>query len=116
MKPTTEANHDQFSQQELWNAVIDLNLMNRIIMYRLGPPMPPQMEKDFALNAIRREPWRYKPPAQRQSRQCLRERRSEERRVGKECVSTFRSRWSPYHSTKNLQTYEQIEERKTKTQ
>src|SRR3546814_20649052 len=28
--------------------------------------------------------------------------RSEERRVGKECVSTCRSRWSPYHSkTKN---------------
>src|SRR3546814_4750561 len=23
--------------------------------------------------------------------------RSEERRVGKECVSAFRSRWSPYH-------------------
>src|SRR3546814_11257369 len=28
-------------------------------------------------------------------------RRSEERRVGKECVSTCRSRWSPYHYTKN---------------
>src|SRR3546814_13977678 len=30
---------------------------------------------------------------------CLqrREVRSEERRVGKECVSTCRSRWSPYH-------------------
>src|SRR3546814_18498551 len=28
-------------------------------------------------------------------------RRSEERRVGKECVSTCRSRWSPYHSKKN---------------
>src|SRR3546814_7413366 len=27
----------------------------------------------------------------------LREYRSEERRVGKECVSTCRSRWSPYH-------------------
>src|SRR3546814_15146587 len=26
--------------------------------------------------------------------------RSEERRVGKECVSTFRSRWSPSHSKK----------------
>src|SRR3546814_20203154 len=26
--------------------------------------------------------------------------RSEERRVGKECVSTCRSRWSPYHSIK----------------
>ena len=24
-------------------------------------------------------------------------RRSEERRVGKECVTTCRSRWSPYH-------------------
>src|SRR3546814_12941507 len=31
--------------------------------------------------------------------ETLRERsiRSEERRVGKECVSTCRSRWSPYH-------------------
>src|SRR3546814_12863203 len=26
--------------------------------------------------------------------------RSEERRVGKECVSTWRSRWSPYHKKK----------------
>src|SRR3546814_17096808 len=28
--------------------------------------------------------------------------RSEERRVGKECVSTCRSRWSPYHSKNTL--------------
>src|SRR3546814_12761755 len=27
--------------------------------------------------------------------------RSEERRVGKECVSTCRSRWAPYHSKQN---------------
>src|SRR3546814_6935672 len=27
----------------------------------------------------------------------VRDVRSEERRVGKECVSTCRSRWSPYH-------------------
>src|SRR3546814_13683572 len=27
--------------------------------------------------------------------------RSQERRVGKECVSRCRSRWSPYHSKKN---------------
>src|SRR3546814_20292325 len=27
----------------------------------------------------------------------LQRKRSEERRVGKECVSTCRSRWSPYH-------------------
>src|SRR3546814_2134525 len=30
-------------------------------------------------------------------RHALAHLRSEERRVGKECVSTFRSRWSPYH-------------------
>src|SRR3546814_12363469 len=31
--------------------------------------------------------------------------RSEERRVGKECVSTFRSRWSPYHSKQKKTIY-----------
>src|SRR3546814_11388796 len=31
--------------------------------------------------------------------------RSEERRVGKECVSTGRSRWSPYHSNKKQQKH-----------
>src|SRR3546814_18811223 len=31
------------------------------------------------------------------ARQRLARIRSEERRVGKECVSTCRSRWSPYH-------------------
>src|SRR3546814_1283894 len=31
------------------------------------------------------------------------EGRSEERRVGKECVSTCSSRWSPYHSKKKLE-------------
>src|SRR3546814_11290602 len=30
--------------------------------------------------------------------------RSEERRVGKECVSTCRSRWSPYHYKKQNNT------------
>src|SRR3546814_14794030 len=38
--------------------------------------------------------------------QCIhaalnRGRRSEERRLGKECVSTCRSRWGPYHYKKN---------------
>src|SRR3546814_1688570 len=32
---------------------------------------------------------------------AIRRSRSEERRVGKECVSTCRSRWSPYHYKKN---------------
>src|SRR3546814_13629119 len=39
--------------------------------------------------------------------------RSEERRVGKECVSTCRSRWSPYHSQKK-KTVRQIKTHKQK--
>src|SRR3546814_11314649 len=35
--------------------------------------------------------------------------RSEERRVGKECVSTCRSRWSPYHSKTNNTTISNIQ-------
>src|SRR3546814_18917852 len=33
------------------------------------------------------------------------QRRSEERRVGKECVSTCRFRWSPHHSNKKITRY-----------
>src|SRR3546814_17860245 len=44
--------------------------------------------------------------------------RSEERRVGKECVSTCRSRWSPYHSTKKhyKNTYRQNQPKTHSTQ
>src|SRR3546814_14223465 len=35
-------------------------------------------------------------------------RRSEERRVGKECVSTCRSRWSPVHYKRNNKTHNNI--------
>src|SRR3546814_493565 len=35
--------------------------------------------------------------AQKDPKQEYKRERSEERRVGKECVSTCRSRWSPYH-------------------
>src|SRR3546814_10009544 len=40
------------------------------------------------------------PQAQTLVRKGLAYRRSEERRVGKECVSTCRSRWSPNHLKK----------------
>src|SRR3546814_11062955 len=39
--------------------------------------------------------WMFKSPLT--ARTWKRIHRSEERRVGKACVSTFRSRWSPYH-------------------
>src|SRR3546814_16982184 len=41
--------------------------------------------------------------------------RSEERRVGKECVSTCRSRWSPYH-TKTKNSKEQMTHSMIKSQ
>src|SRR3546814_13555238 len=37
----------------------------------------------------------------------IRSWRSEERRVGKECVSTCRSRWWPYHEKKKNRRYDQ---------
>src|SRR3546814_14051945 len=40
----------------------------------------------------------------RRSIRCRFLDRSEERRVGKECVSTCRSRWSPYHKIKKHKT------------
>src|SRR3546814_5044830 len=54
------------------------------------PPRPP-------LHPPRHQrPHRRSPPTPSQAHQGHRQR-SEERRVGKECVSTCRSRWSPYH-------------------
>src|SRR3546814_13355677 len=42
--------------------------------------------------------------------------RSEERRVGKECVSTCRSRWSPYHSKKKKQNTKTTAQHHKKTE
>src|SRR3546814_8574934 len=50
--------------------------------------------------SIRRCPCRSGLACPAVALQVDRGRRSEERRVGKECVSTCRSRWSPYHSKK----------------
>src|SRR3546814_14060299 len=49
------------------------------------------------------------PPARRRAFPAkfplrVRSYRSEERRVGKECVSTCRSRWSPSHKKKTYKT------------
>src|SRR3546814_12327097 len=40
--------------------------------------------------------------------ECVVVQRSEERRVGKECVRTCRSRWSPYPSKKKRQRTQRI--------
>src|SRR3546814_7115401 len=41
-------------------------------------------------------------------------RRSEERRVGNECVSTCRSRWSPYHYKKKTKSTTYLDEKSVK--
>src|SRR3546814_9672551 len=54
----------------------------------LSPPTPASGEADAVFGQCWRQPMVF----------FLEPRiRSEERRVGKECVSTCRSRWSPYH-------------------
>src|SRR3546814_20251794 len=47
-------------------------------------------------------------------RPWLATRRSEERRVGKECVSTCRSRWSPYHKKTTTTTTRHVTADNTK--
>src|SRR3546814_6191639 len=49
------------------------------------------------LHIVCQEPAGTRTLATLRDRLTLAPQRSEERRVGKECVSTCRSRWSPYH-------------------
>src|SRR3546814_19429877 len=62
----------EFSRSETTEADISKALADIGVQHRPAPGMP---------EAVAAKP----------------HRRSEERRVGKECVSTCRSRWSPYH-------------------
>ena len=54
--------------------------------------------RKFTEEADRQKEWAYQRELKyEQKMQEERENRSEERRVGKECASMCRSRWSPYH-------------------
>src|SRR3546814_12322387 len=64
-----------------------------ILAHELRNPLAPISN---ALHILR--PWLAAEPQTASLGQMMeRQVRSEERRVGKECVSTCRSRWSPYH-------------------
>ena len=63
---------------------------------------PPTSRQPSPLPRVPSPPPLPRPPTTKSKGQNPRKRaaaslRSEERRVGKECVSTCRSRWSPYH-------------------
>src|SRR3546814_12625952 len=67
----------------------------------VSPDHEPQYAVVNSARVIRSVPlhrWLIKPPIDLWNpERLLPSGRSEERRVGKECVSTGRSRWSPYH-------------------
>src|SRR3546814_14979854 len=62
----------------------------------------PQRMKDAAemILTLERDPARLNHFVDKASKPRFKDKRSEERRVGKECVSTCRSRWSQYHKKK----------------
>src|SRR3546814_18909413 len=62
-----------------------------IALHRNGEIAPRELDAAAQAVAAIREVQRQAAP------NAVREGRSEERRVGKECVSTCRSRWSTYH-------------------
>src|SRR3546814_6789423 len=69
---------------------------------RIPPRRVRPSDHPFAVAAQRTTPWMEEvelrleqQPSNRVAQQISRGSRSEERRVGKECVSTCRSRWSP---------------------
>src|SRR3546814_16939380 len=86
-----------------WSSdVCSSDLGGRIRAVRRGRPWFNVARGSERRNGSReRDSWRHVRGAPRNRRGRRRGvRRSEERRVGKECVSTCRSRWSPYHYKK----------------
>src|SRR3546814_4624058 len=63
---------------------------------RLGPSLPGDLGRPI-LRAQQQHLGADSPGDNRPIADAAEAERSEERRVGKECVSTCRSRWSPYH-------------------
>src|SRR3546814_15034133 len=55
---------------------------------------------EFVGNRLHARPTHADTGTDRVGAMIMRDDRSEERRVGKECVSTCRSRWSQYHKKK----------------
>src|SRR3546814_11360929 len=80
-KVVTEAYQDPTTTDERW-VVVDLAPVETL-------------KRPVTLEVIKADPQLQDVALVRQGRLSV--MRSEERRVGKECVSTCRSRWSPYH-------------------
>src|SRR3546814_15355312 len=77
-RPRVEQSFDALAREQLAAAGVPLARLRVAAERRLGDPRVKLVAKAAIVRGIGAE-------------------RSEERRVGKECVSTCRSRWSPYH-------------------
>src|SRR3546814_19120332 len=90
-----------------WSSDVCSSDLYKIADSRPGAPRPPEepmFAKTAAFPLFATPVWGFDLPADRAAAvnaELL--ARSEERRVGKECVSTCRTRWSPYHQKKHTQ-------------
>src|SRR3546814_11150829 len=75
-----------------------LIVTNRSSWFRSAPI--PASDQPWFVNGVVALRTDLAPQALLQALHDIEADRSEERRVGKECVRTCRSRWSPYHSKK----------------
>src|SRR3546814_17410032 len=81
------------AEPRIWNTSFTLRRVLELYRDELKD-LPPDINR-MELNRIINDRLATDLPSHRLSYPPL--CRSEERRVGKECVSTCRSRWSPYH-------------------
>src|SRR3546814_7087037 len=83
------------------NRMSDRELYRWVLLSKDGGPVPASngisVAADMAMTGIYRQASTLRRPDMVLVCSGLWVERSEERRVGKECVSTCRSRWSPYH-------------------
>jgi hypothetical protein len=57
----TGLKHDQTELDNLWNAAKDLDLINLVLLFRLNPEAGGIPPGTTPWNAVRNEPWKYKP-------------------------------------------------------
>src|SRR3546814_14106080 len=92
-----------------WSSDVCSSDLALILLYRVVPPpaTPLMVIRLVQGRGLERDwvAWEAISPHLRQAVVAAADNRSEERRGGKECVSTGRSRWSPYHEKKKQDKY-----------
>src|SRR3546814_2516112 len=84
-----------------WSSDVCSSDLTRPVLQEMGEHLIISTKARFR-NSVAPDGNKWKPNSELTLARMLADRggltgRSEERRVGKECVSTCRSRWSPYH-------------------